>query len=163
MTASLMRALCALTLALTPMLGAAQSTPPPAAPAPPAAGPTDALQACIAEAATPADRRTLVRWIFAVVTRHPDLADIGALDAGRRTALERDAARVVERLIADDCTVPTREAMVAGDQAAFEAAFRTLGELAMQDFLTHPEVQSGMAGIGEQVDSARILRALLTK
>lgn len=124
---------------------------------------TDALSQCLTRSASEDDRRVLVRWIYGVLSVHPDLGDISGVDAKRRATLEGDAARVMERLIAEDCAADMRKALLADGANGSVAAFEALGRLAMQDFLTHPDVQKASAAAAEQMDQKRVLKALLTK
>ncbi|AXK72423.1 hypothetical protein DWG18_09170 [Lysobacter sp. TY2-98] len=124
---------------------------------------SDALSQCLGRSASTGDRRVLVRWIYSVMSSHPDLADLSAIDPQRRTTLEADAARVMERLIADDCAAEVKTALVADGTNGFSSAFEALGKLAMQDFLTHPDVAKASAAVGERIDQKRVLKALLSK
>ena len=122
-----------------------------------------ALSACLKSSATPDDRRVLVQWIFSAIAAHPDLEPMSRLDAPQRAKLETQAAAIFERLIAVDCTVPARQTILAEGSEGFGNAFKTLGELAMGGVVENPSVQAGMSRLGEQVDSNRILKALISK
>jgi len=121
------------------------------------------LSECLKTSATPDDRRILVQWIFSAMSVHPDLQAMTRLDAPQRARLETQAAAIFERLIAVDCTVPARQTIVAEGSEGFGNAFETLGELAMGGVVENPDVRAGMSRLAEQIDSARILKALLTK
>jgi hypothetical protein len=123
----------------------------------------EALSKCLIDSATLEDRRALVRWIFSAIAAHPDLDGLTAIDAGRRDQLEHGAAAVFERLVAQDCTAQSREAIVQEGTEGFSAAFKTLGELAMGGVVTDSQVQAGIGRLTEYIDEQRILKAMLSK
>lgn len=132
------------------------------APMPATASPTsEALSQCLGRAATAEDRRVLVRWIFSAVSVHPDLGDMAALDDAARLRMTKEAAAVFERLVAQDCASQSREAIVSDGMDGYGDAFRTLGEVAMTDFVAHKDVAAAMASIGTHVDQQRVLKGLL--
>lgn len=141
-----------------PVLVAALLAPPAVA-----SEATEALSACLTGAASKEDRRVLVRWIYASVSVHPDLRDVASIDTARRTALETEAAGVMERLIAEDCAAPVRRVLVADGTNGFASAFETLGRIAMEGVVAQPDVQRASAGVGERIDQQRVLKALLSK
>lgn len=122
-----------------------------------------ALSKCLVEAATPADRTALVRWVFGALSVHPDLKGLVTVDEATRTSLDRGAAAVFERLVAQDCAPQSRRAIVEEGTSGYGDAFRTLGELAMGQFVEQKDVQAGMARIAAHMDQERILKALLSK
>lgn len=123
----------------------------------------EALSKCLASSATQDDRQTLVRWIFSAIAMHPDLEGLSAIDDAKREELEKAGAVVFERLIAQDCTAQSREAIMREGTEGFSEVFKTLGELAMGGAVEDSRVQAGMARLGERLDTQRILKALLSK
>lgn len=123
----------------------------------------EALSKCLSDATTPDDRRALVRWIFSAIAEHPDLKEFTTIDAARRDQIESESVAVFERLIIKDCTAQTRLALMQEGTDGFQAAFKTLGELAMGGVVEDAQVQASMARLGERIDEQRILQALLTQ
>lgn len=123
----------------------------------------EALSKCLSDATTPDDRRALVRWIFAAIAVHPDLKEFTTMDAARHDQVESESVAVFERLIIKDCTAQTRLALMQEGTEGFQAAFKTLGELAMGGVVEDAQVQASMSRLGERIDEQRILQALLTQ
>jgi hypothetical protein len=123
----------------------------------------EALSKCLSDATTPDDRRALVRWIFSAIAAHPDLREFTTIDAARHDQIESESVAVFERLIVKDCTAQTRLALMQEGTEGFQAAFKTLGELAMGGVVEDAQVQASMARLGERIDEQRILQALLTQ
>jgi hypothetical protein len=123
----------------------------------------DALSRCLSDSTTADDRRALVRWIFSAIAAHPDLKEFTTIDDARREQIESESVAVFERLIVEDCTAQTKRALAQEGAEGFQAAFKTLGELAMGGVVEDAQVQASMAQLGERLDKQRILQALLTK
>lgn len=123
----------------------------------------DALSRCLASSVTPDDRRDLVRWIFSAIAAHPDLDGLTRVDAAQREQAEVAAAAVFERLLAQDCPAQSRKAILQDGMEGYGAAFKTLGELAMGDVVTRPEVQARLEGLGQRIDVERVMQALLAE
>lgn len=83
-----------LALALLALLGSTSAQAGPYA---------DDLAKCLVRSTGDADKRVLVKWIFATVALHPDVADIAAVSPAQRTELTRGTARIFETLITSSC------------------------------------------------------------
>lgn len=143
------------------------ATPAPArvAPAAPKAVPTvraqDALTKCLVESSSPEDKRILVKWVFAVIAQHPDIASMTQIDAAQRLVIDRAAAGVFEKLLAEQCAVPLRAAVKQSGTDAIGRSFQALGTSAATDMLQNPQVMSSGAGLLKHLDMQRILIALI--
>lgn len=122
----------------------------------------DRLGRCLVDAAKPADRTALVRWMVSALAAHPDLDGLIVLDAAQRDAAERTAAATFERLVAVDCAHAARGAIAVEGADSFGAAFQTLGELAMTEVVEQRDVQAGVAGLLRHVDMMKLGKVLST-
>lgn len=165
-----MLSLAALASVASVPVSAAQPQPPapaPArvAPAVPKAAPTvraqDALTKCLVESSSPEDKRVLVKWVFAVIAQHPDIASMTQIDAAQRVVIDRDAADVFEKLLAEQCASPLRAAVRQSGTDAIGRSFQALGTSAATDMLQNPQVMSSGAGLLKHLDMQRILIALI--
>lgn len=144
-----------------------QAAAPPArvAPAAPKVAPTlraqDALTKCLVESASPEDRRVLVKWVFAVIAQHPDIASMTQIDAAQRLVIDRAAAGVFEKLLAEQCATPLRAAVKQSGTDAIGRSFQALGTSAATDMLQNPQVMSSGAGLLKHLDMQRLLIALI--
>jgi hypothetical protein len=119
--------------------------------------PVSALNACVSGAVTTEDSVTTARWLFIAMSRHPSLpqsvrvSDTEGLEANRRMGA------LVNRLLLDACAQETRAAVsAAGHDAAFHAAFGTLGEKAMADLMGNTDVLASIIQLGAYVDRDRL-------
>lgn len=156
-------------MASAPVSAAQPQTPAPAparvAPAAPKTAPTvraqDALTKCLVESSSPEDKRILVKWVFAVIAQHPDIASMTQIDAAQRVVIDRDAADVFEKLLAEQCAAPLRAAVKQSGTDAIGRSFQALGTSAATDMLQNPQVMSSGAGLLKHLDMQRILIALI--
>jgi hypothetical protein len=128
---------------------------------PAAAGPyTDALGACLADNTTGRDRKELARWIFAAMSSHPEMRDLSSVTAEGKEQVFRSAGNLVTRLLTENCRDPARAAMKAEGPSSFEAAFGTLGRLAMQELMSNGEVRTAVGSFERYVDRKKIEAAM---
>ncbi|GAB2512726.1 hypothetical protein [Lysobacter humi (ex Lee et al. 2017)] len=120
----------------------------------------DRLGRCLVDAAKPADRTALVRWMVSALAVHPDLDGLVVIDTAQRDAAERAAATTFERLVAVDCAHAARGAIAVEGADSFGAAFQTLGELAMTEVVEQRDVQAGVGGLLRHVDMLKLGKAL---
>jgi hypothetical protein len=107
------------------------------------------LSQCIAMRTTGADRMLTAQWLFAVMSKSPQIAHLSAVTAERTSELDKDFARLMARLITKDCIDQVRP-LAAGDvKDAFEQVGGALGEIAMKELMTGKEVDKGVGAYGQ--------------
>lgn len=122
-----------------------------------------ALGDCLVDSVSNADKRALVKWIFAVLARHPEVKPLADIDADEQEKIIRDGSAVFETLMADRCAIQLRAAVQKSGMDAISKSFQRLGETAMEALLQDPEVTAGVAEWMKYADTARIERAILGK
>lgn len=129
--------------------------------APSMAGPyADDMAKCLVKSASPQDRSLLVKWIFAVISSHPDLASMSAVTAAQRDALDKSAAALYQRLLLESCKTETQDAIQNEGPQTMEYAFSTLGQVATRGMFTDPNVLAGMKNFTKYFDQDK-LKAVL--
>ncbi len=121
----------------------------------------DALSQCLIQSTSANDKRVLVKWVFAVIAEHPDIASMTRIDDAQRNAIDRDAAKVFEQLLAEQCAGPLRAAMKQSGTDAIGRSFQALGSSAAADMLQNPQVVASGAGLIKHLDMQRLLLALI--
>lgn len=148
------------------------SAAPPAPPAPPAATVESRLEGaqaqqalgdCLVDSVSNDDKRALVKWIFAMLARHPDVKPLSDIDVAQQEKIVRDAGAVFETLMADKCAMQLRAAVRKSGTDAVGKSFERLGETAMGALLQDPDVMAGVSELMKHADTARIERAILGK
>ena len=125
------------------------------------AGPkADALAACLGDNTTGKDRKELARWIFVAMAAHPEIKDLSTASAATRDAADQGMGRLVTALLAERCAAQTREVVAQEGSPGMLSAFRTLGELAMKELMSNPDVGRSLSGYERYLDQAKIRAAL---
>ena len=118
---------------------------------------TQVLSQCLADTTSGKDRKDLARWVFFALAAHPDIKQFTSPAAA---VAEEDAhksmAQLFTRLITESCMDQTQSAVKEGGAKAIESAFQTLGQLAMQELMTNPEVTSSMSRFEKQLDQSKL-------
>ncbi len=125
------------------------------------AGPsTEALAQCLVRSTTAEDHNVLERWIFAMVTRHPSVANMTSISDAQRAEINGKAGALFTRLLTDNCAVEVRQAYKDEGEAAIESAFSALGSTAMEDIMSDPSVQAAGSDIQPYVDNKKLQAVL---
>jgi hypothetical protein len=126
------------------------------------AGPyADDMAKCLVKATSPEDRALLVKWVYGVMSLHPDLAALSAIQAPQRDALTKSAGALYQRLLIESCKSETQQAVQNEGPQTLEYAFQILGQVAMRGIMSDPQVLEGVKGLGKAVDQDKI-KAVLT-
>lgn len=127
------------------------------APAVAVAGPyADELAKCLVKSTTEADKNSLVKWMFAAAALHPAVKPIASVSDEQRDELNRGAARLFERLVAESCRAETQEALKNEGPSTVQAGFQVLGQVAARGLLSDPGVARGLADLGKYLDKKKM-------
>src|SRR5262245_11770517 len=108
-----------------------------------------ALSQCIALRTTGADRILTARWLFAVMSKSPQIVDLSAVTAERTKELNQDFAKLLTRLVTKDCIEEVRPVAVGNVDDAFEQVGAALGETAMAELMSGKDVDKGIKAYTE--------------
>ena len=123
------------------------------------AGPfNDRASMCLVRETSEADRAVLIRWMFAAMSSHPRVADLGELTPAKRSELSKGAADLIVDLIVRRCRTEMREALRYEGQDALRSSFEVLGKVAMQGLMADPAVMAYISEIDSHVDPEMLRR-----
>lgn len=120
------------------------------------ADPSDDMARCFADSTTGKDRREMARWIFLAMAAHPDLRTLVPAADGPREASQKTFAQMVSRLMTENCTAEVKAAVKTDGSMAFKKAFGQLGQLAMMELMSNPDVASAISGFERHVDKEKL-------
>ena len=122
------------------------------------------LSRCLADNTTGRDRKDLAKWVFLAIASHPEIKKFtsDAAAAGAEEA-DRTTASLFTRLLSDSCLAQTQLAIKEGGASSIQAAFQTLGQLAMQELVSERDVKAKMAAFEKYLDQNKINQALSPK
>jgi hypothetical protein len=102
---------------------------------------------------TSEDSVVAARWLFIAMSRPPSLPRGARVSDNDGLGANRQMGALVNRILFESCQQETRAALQAqGQEAALGAAFNTLGERAMTDLMTNPDVMASVVQLGAYVD-----------
>jgi len=121
---------------------------------------TQALSQCLADSTTGKDRKDLARWVFFAMAAHPEIEQYAAPAVAEASEEAHKAmAATFTRLLAESCVPQTQAAFKEGGSKAIEMAFQTLGQLAMQEIMSNPNVNAGMTKFEKFLDRDKLSKA----
>jgi hypothetical protein len=128
------------------------------------AGPyTDKLSSCFADNTSGRDRKQFARWMFVAMSEHPEMHDIASLTKNTKDSVSQEVGKMVTRLLTENCTDQAKAAIQNEGGASFQGAFGVLGQLAMQELLSAPEVNAAMSSFESHIDREKVQKALSPK
>jgi hypothetical protein len=116
----------------------------------------DALSTCLLSSSTPAEKTTLVRWIFATMALHPDVRNDSTVTPEQRSQLSMDVAAMFTRFVTEVCLQQTRDAIWHEGLDSVGASFNRLGQAAATDLFTDPDVAAGLAEPSKYLDEEKL-------
>ncbi|PYM90646.1 MAG: hypothetical protein DME04_22225 [Candidatus Rokuibacteriota bacterium] len=126
---------------------------------PAVAGPySDELAKCLVRSTTDADKNYLVKWLFASAALHPEVRSIASVSDAERTDLNRNAAKLFERLITESCSTQTQEALKYEGPNTLQSSFEVLGQVAGRRLFSDPAVAKSMAEFANYLDKQKFDR-----
>jgi hypothetical protein len=121
---------------------------------------SDEMAKCLVRSTTDDDKNFLVRWMFALVSLHPAVKDIAAVSDAQRTDLNRGAAKLLEKLIAEACTAEVKQAVKYEGKDSIGLAFRVFGQVAANGLFTDPSVAKGTNELEKFLDEKKLEESL---
>jgi hypothetical protein len=112
----------------------------------PSEGPAQqaALDQCVSLRTTGADRLLTARWLFSMMAKSPQIADLSAITGERTKELNQGFAKLLTRLITKDCAAEVRPIAAANVEDAFGRVGKALGETAMNELMNGKDVDKAM-------------------
>jgi len=115
----------------------------------------DALGQCLIKSTDEAGKTTLVRWMFAAMSLHPDVKPLSNISDAQRDQLNQEVATLFETLLTESCIEQTRTAIKKEGPETIENAFGVLGEVASEGLFANQEVEAGMAALEQKLDEKK--------
>jgi hypothetical protein len=116
---------------------------------------SDDMARCLVASTSQEDKTNLVRWVFAIASLHPKVADVSAMTPPMRDETDRKTAALFERLVTVDCREQARDAIRYEGPAAFQASFEVLGQVAMTELMAHEDIVAGFESFTKYLDESK--------
>lgn len=124
---------------------------------------TDTLTKCIVRSTTDTDKRLVVTWVFSIIALHPDVQNMMMVSVDDREEANKKIANLFETLLTKTCRTEAVEAVKYEGNAAIGKSFEVLGQIAMRELLTDPQVNAGLSGFVKYIDLPRVEEVLMPK
>jgi hypothetical protein len=102
------------------------------------------ISQCVAMRTTGEDRILTARWLFAVMSKSPQMTDLSAVTAQRTLEIDKDFARLMARIVTKDCIDQVRPLAASDLNNAFEQVGEALGIIAMAELMAGKEVDKSL-------------------
>lgn len=112
---------------------------------------SDKLMECVQKKYTQKDRKVIVQWIFAVLSASPDVKPLTKVDAKQEQIFSKNMANFMMDLFFERCPTEFVKTMET-DPDAIGLVGRWLGEKAMAELISDPNVSKSMANFGNYLD-----------
>jgi hypothetical protein len=122
----------------------------------------DDLSKCLVESTTKDDRVSLIRWIFAAISKHPAVSSLTRVTDSDIDKANAATGALFMKLLTQTCADATKKALKYEGAASIQLSFQILGQVAMGDMMSDPSVGGAIAGLEKFVDEEKI-QALATE
>jgi len=128
------------------------------------AGPfTDKLSICLVNNTSPADKDTLVQWIYAAMSSHPKVKSMSNISVREGNALNKKTADLFVTLLTKRCKKETKSAIEYEGSIAFKTSFGVLGQVAMKGLIKDPQVKKYISGLDNYIEPNQLKKELGVK
>lgn len=117
---------------------------------------TDDLTKCIVAATSKDDQLALVKWIYVALSKHPAVSNLTKASDADVADASKSAGALFMTLLTEKCVEPTKSAVKYEGALAIQSSFQVLGQVAMTELLTDPNVGQVMAELDKYVDKKKL-------
>ena len=118
---------------------------------------TDDLSKCLVESTTKDDRVSLIRWMFAAISKHPAVSSLTKVTDADIDKANAATGALFMKLLTQTCRDATKKALKYEGGAAIQLSFQVLGQVAMGDMMSDPNAGGAIAGLEKFVDEKEIV------
>lgn len=116
----------------------------------------DAAGTCLTDNTSGRDRKDLVMWVFLAMSKHPEISAVSAATPKMSDESNRRIGALFTRLVAEDCPNEIRAMLKEHGPSSISKAFEVLGRVAMQELMSHPDVEAAFSGLDQYTDKAKL-------
>ena len=121
------------------------------------AGPyADDMAKCLVKATSAEDRGLFMRWLFAAMALHPEVASMAAVSPQQRDDLNKRTGALIQKLLTESCRSETQQAVRYEGPATIQYAFQVFGQAAAGDLFSDARVAAGMKDLAKYVDQEKL-------
>lgn len=110
---------------------------------------------CLTDSMTGKERKNLAKWIFLGISTHSTIKPYANVTESDIDDVNKYVGTLITRLVTEDCPEQARAAAGVLGSAAFEQAFKIVGEVAMQELMTEPSVGQSLGAFEKYLDQEK--------
>lgn len=114
---------------------------------------------CMADTLDGKQRKEMAKWIYLSMAVHPVLKDYSVATDKDREQTDKSIAALITRLLTEDCPAELAKA-TNDDPQAIQKGFEFLGQLAMQELMSHSDTMKALSNYVNYLDQEKIVKAL---
>lgn len=117
---------------------------------------SDSLGVCLVDSITGKERKQIAQWLFFAMAAHPEIKEFSKVPEESRNSSNEFLAKLVTRLLTENCPSQTKLAVKENGAAAIRGAFELVGRVAMQELMTDKDVTNSVGAYEKYLDKAKI-------
>lgn len=94
----------------------------------------------------------MARWVYVGMSSHPEIQSLSNVTDEHRVELDKKIADIFTKLITDSCPKQAKKVIEQDGIVGFQSAFGTIGQLAMQELMTNPNVSASFTNYTKYMD-----------
>lgn len=110
---------------------------------------------CLTDSMTGKERKNLAKWIFLGMSTHSTIRPYANVTEDDIDEINQYVGSLITRLVTEDCPEQAKAAADLTGAAAFEQAFKIVGEVAMQELMTEPSVGQSLGAFEKYLDQQK--------
>lgn len=123
----------------------------------------ESTQRCLADNTTGKERKELARWVFLGMSVHPEIRDLAAAPSGAAEQASQYVGKLITRLIVENCPREIGNLVKQAGPQSLQVAFQFLGQVAMQELMTDPNVSKVLSGFERYIDREKVTAVVQPK
>lgn len=120
----------------------------------------ESLKICVADNINGKERKDVAKWMYFAISQHSTLKPYTTVTSKDVQEQDQSFAKLLTRLLSEDCRQFTKAAFVDNGPSAFEEAGGVLGEIAMLELMREEGVLQAFVGYTQFLDSDSFTKAL---
>lgn len=113
------------------------------------------LSVCLTDSMNGKERKNLAKWIFLGMSSHSIMRPYTNASESDIDSSNKFVGTLITRLITEDCPSQAIAASKVLGSAAFEQAFKVVGEVAMQELMAEPSVNQALGEFEKYIDQEK--------
>lgn len=128
-----------------------------------AQAPSPEMRTCLSDSTTGKDRKNLARWFISSIVIHPEMRDLARVTPETIESSSRAMGDLVTRLFTQDCSKQAQTLVREQGPQALGNSFEVLGQLAMMELLSNPDILASMNNYLRYVDQEKLFSVVQPK